>query len=376
MQAIRSSLWDADVAFPADADWDAVFREARDQAVLGIVFAVAPAKAQSAWRSRAGADLARFACLMAQQTRLCRLLEDNGIPLVILKGAAAAVYYPDPARRSMGDVDLLVPPERFDAARSLLIDSGYEVREEEPHPRHIHVYRDGVRFELHRFFSGEDSPVEGYILDGLSRIERRRIGETEFPMLPRLANGLVLLEHMARHLRTGMGLRQMIDWMMYVHRELDDAFWTQTFQAAAAQANLDTLAVTATRLCQLYLGLSEEICWCRGADADLCEELLNSLLSSGNFDRKRGKGYRIESVTASLARNGPFRYLQAAGERTWEGYHRHRWLKPFAWAYQLGRYARLGFRTKRRGTPILENMARGKRRHDLLKKLRIDLPDI
>ena len=376
LQTIQSSLWHRSAAFPADADWDAVLREAKEQTVLGIVFPMAPAQAQAAWRGRDAAQLSHVVRLLHQQEQLCSLLESNRIPLVILKGTAAAVYYPDPFRRTMGDIDFLVPPSHVDAARALLTCNGYDVREEERYPRHIHIYKDGIRFELHRFFSGEDTVVERYIREGFDHIERRRVGEAEFPMLPRVANGLVLLEHMGRHLKTGLGLRQLIDWMMYVHCELNDALWDRSFQAAAMQANLDALAVTATRLCQLHLGLSGEILWCKGADAELCEALLQSLLSSGNFDRKRGKGNRIESVTANVARNGLFRYLQRAGERNWTVCQRHRWLKPFAWAYQIGRYARLGLRVKRKGTPVLDNLARGRRRSELLKKLKLDSPDI
>ena len=37
-----------------------------------------------------------------------QLFENNNIPLVILKGTAAAMYYPKPQLRTMGDIDFLV----------------------------------------------------------------------------------------------------------------------------------------------------------------------------------------------------------------------------------------------------------------------------
>lgn len=52
---------------------------------------------------------------------------------------------------------------------------------------------------------------------------------------------------MRNHLKSGLGLRQVIDWMMYVNKELDDDFWENGFGTAAVDASMDKLAVTVTR---------------------------------------------------------------------------------------------------------------------------------
>ena len=65
------------------------------------------------------------------------------------------------------------------------------------------------------------------------------------------------------------------------------------------------------------------------------------------------------------------RYLQTAGEYNWKAYHRHGWLRPFAWAYQIGRYAKQGFAAKRSGGQLKEDLERGKARSALVKKLGI-----
>ena len=41
-QGIQKSLWNANIMFPDNTDWDAVISEAEDQAVLGIVIGAAP----------------------------------------------------------------------------------------------------------------------------------------------------------------------------------------------------------------------------------------------------------------------------------------------------------------------------------------------
>lgn len=371
LQAIQKSLWNTDIDFPADTDWNAVLKEAEDQAVLGLVIDTAPKDVRNQWKSRAGAVTANFVRILHYQQQLCELFKANDIPLVILKGTAAAVYYPNPAQRSMGDIDYLVPLEYFDQAKELLVKNGYAIEDDPRAPRHMHVHKDGISFEQHRFFSSEGIDVERFILDGMNHIEMAKIYSTSFPMLPKLANGLVLLGHMVQHLKSGLGLRQVIDWMLYVQSKLTDDFWHQTFEAAAKEAGLEKVAVTVAQMCKKYLGLPTEIHWCEGTESELCSELMDSLLSSGNFDRKRGKGSSVEGVVSIIRRKGLFKSLQTSGEYNWKAYHKHKWLKPFAWAYQIGRYAKKGLQAKRSGTQLKEDIARGRRRTELLQKLNI-----
>ena len=44
-------------------------------------------------------------------------------------------------------------------------------------------------------------------------------------MFPPLENGLVLLGHINQHLEEGLGLRQILDWALYVDKALDDDAW-------------------------------------------------------------------------------------------------------------------------------------------------------
>lgn len=372
LQLIQKSLWNIEIPTPDGIDWQAVLEEAEKQAVLGIVIGAAPSDTQNVWKHKAGRITGDFVRVLHYQGQLYDLLKENGIPMVILKGTAAAVYYPDPSQRTMGDIDFLVLPEYFDRAKELLAQNDYRVEDNPKAPRHLSIHKDEIRLEQHRYFSYEGIDVEKYVVEGAKNAETKDLFGTEFPMLPRLANGLVLLGHMIQHLKNGLGLRQVIDWMLYVDRELDDPFWEQSFEAAAKDTGLKTAAIVITRMCQMYLGLKEEIRWCKSADTKVCTELMENVLSSGNFDRKRGKGSSIESVSSSISRKGLFRYLQTAGEYNWKAYQKHKWLKPFAWMYQIGRYAKKGFGAKRTAKQLKEDIERGRQRSRLLKDLGID----
>ena len=216
LNLISRSLWKDEQPTEIPSE---VASEAEHQAVAGLIL-------KTSYQ-----QIAYYIRYTYEEQELIQLLESHGIPLVILKGAAAAVYYPVPSRRSFGDIDFLVSPERFARATELLEANGYTRGED--NERHIAYSKGGISFELHRRYSHEDVDMERYVLDGLEHRVTGRIDQHEFPMLPPLANGLVLLDHMRGHLKSGLGLRQVIDWMMYCHRELNDGFWQDSFRLAA-----------------------------------------------------------------------------------------------------------------------------------------------
>lgn len=145
-----------------------------------------------------------------------------------------------------------------------------------------------------------------------------------------------------------MGLRQIIDWMFFVDKELSDAWWASEFHAAAQLFGLETLAVTVTRMCQMYLGLRSSLTWCSHAEEDLCRDLMEYVLEQGNFGRKKGTDHNKTVFVLSAAQNIPhfLKLLHRHGCINWKATQKYPWLKPFAGVYQAGRYVHLGLQRK------------------------------
>lgn len=155
---------------------------------------------------------------------------------------------------------------------------------------------------------------------------------------------------------------------MYVYHNLDDNYWNITFNSVAQDTGLYNLAVTTTRMCQIYLGLPKNITWCQEANDKTCSEFMNCLLLSGNFGYKNGDGNTIERISTSMKREGFFKWLQFTGMYNWKAYHKHHWLKPFCWLYQLFRYFVQGGRISKQ---LIGDLDRSTERFKLLKKLGI-----
>jgi len=369
LNLLSDSLFSISHSYSDNTDWNAVLDEAQKQAVAGLIYDRLPDSARPAEQQILLE--AQYVQYMCAEEDLLRLLSDQHIPAVILKGSAAAVYYPHPSKRSFGDIDVLVPVQEYEKAKRLLSSSGYRQQFEDTGDRHCDYIKDGIPIELHHRFSFDDLDIENYIIEGFKKPDQGSIEGHEFPMLPKLANGLVLLAHMRHHLQSGMGLRQMIDWMMYCDKVLDDTFWQKEFMIACDKTGMTTLAVTATAMCQKYLGLKKTITWCKGADEALCDMLMSSLFSSGNFGMKNGKGSKVEYIVSQLREEGLFHRLQRAGEHNWEKYHTHHWLKPLCWSYQIFRYMKQGITTNRR-SGLTKDFYRGNKRYNLLKKIKIE----
>lgn len=364
IKLLKGSLFDLKVELDEHVDWEAVIQEARDQTVTALAAGSIEKGCSEDWNRAVIRNIYGFMRILHAQSDLIELFEAEDIPLVILKGAAAAIYYPVPERRAMGDIDFLVPQDRFDPALQLMKDHGYRFIHQGP--RHTELMKDGIEFELHRQFSRiDDSLTEGF--------DRREVAEIKghpFPVLPRMENGLTLLSHAAMHLQQGkLGLRQVIDWMMYVHCCLDDEAWYNGFQQLAGRYGLERLAITLTWLCQEWLGLPDEITWCKEADPLLAEQLLDEVFKRGNFGRKLGDVRELESTSVSIRKIGFFHYLQQGGLHNWLASRKYPVLRPFAWAYQLCRWGKKGAGLIFRPRKIKDELDAGRDLYSLNKGL-------
>ncbi len=257
------------------------------------------------------------------------------VPYVILKGTSAAQYYPHPEYRTMGDIDIMTRREDFDAASKQLLDNGYRITNELN--REITFVKSNVVIELHRRFATLNDPEQAKYLDDLI-IENI----TPSHVLPDLVNGLVLLEHIDQHMEGGIGLRQIIDWMMFVDKCLPDEKWPE-FREMAKKTNLEKLAIAVTRMCEIYLGLPQRA-WCSDEDENLCRQLMDYVLSCGNFGEKKTSDADISKNIFAYASTPKmaFRLLQKQGLANWEVVKKYKILRPFAWIYQLFRYLNKG----------------------------------
>lgn len=337
-QVMRASLWGT--LPPVEMITENVFQELQNHALVALPAPIL-STLQMSDELRKSWETAIYQQISYQaKSRYAQRNLRLDVPYVILKGTSATQYYPHPECRILGDIDVMTRHEDYETACKELLQSGYTEntsKAEEDFGRHRGFYKNSIEVEVHSFFALRNDPVQAEYLDKL-------IIENINPshVLPDLINGLVLLAHIDQHMESGLGLRHIIDWMMFVDKCLPDEKWRE-FRPMAQNIGLEKLAVITTRLCEIYLGLSIHN-WCKNADPELCKKLMDYVMASGNFGTKRledGPGTNL--LTYARTPESVFRLLQERGLVNWKAAKRYMFLRPFAWIYQVVRYFRSGF---------------------------------
>ena len=381
---LKNAIWgDSKEPLCLDDDiaWSDVYQELRAQAVEGIVVDALPAvknldlQLKMEWLHRVTKNISYWNQLMTLQDEVIASLKNAEIPHVVLKGLGAAYYYQAPELRKMGDIDLQVKPEDFDRALQILLNAGFAILEEDD-GRHVELAKGQFAVELHHHFASNSDQKAAALFDrslelAIDRSLKMKIQGHEFSMLPKLENGLVLLAHMDQHMETGLGLRQIIDWMLFVDRELDDHWWESEFEQWTRRLGMHTLALTVTKMCQMFLGLrTEGISWCTIADAQLCSDLMELTMERGNFGIKLGDSKRavpILGLMADITRIPVL--LQESGCRNWKAIEKYPFLKSFAWLYQICRYIKQCFTRKHPIRRLLSEIQESRHQASVLEKL-------
>ena len=333
-EIMKSSLWSGEPLYILDAE--EIKKELAIQAVEGIAAASVPA-----YRDIMDYRLSRFVRMLYVQKEVINALLQANIDTVVLKGTAAGIYYPIPYLRHYGDIDLLVRSDNY--KESIRIISNLDGSVQHEAGGDVSSFRiNGFIIDLHRLIRGTERAKEGayisdYIMMGLDDIQWGQFDQPRcsFPMLPWRQNGLELIWHIRVHLYNGLGLRQVIDWMMFVYHCMLGEEETGEFLDVLHKAGLLKLAKVVTRMCQLYLGLDESITWCHDAEAGLCESLMEYILEQGNFGAKSESDKAVKVLTKYRNSFTFFAGMQQKGLREWTLAKKHIFLRPFAWVYVL-----------------------------------------
>lgn len=164
--------------------------------------------------------------------RLLDVLDDAGIPAIVLKGAALAYQvYPDPTLRPMADLDCWVPPARLDEAAASLTAAGFRSTRvalgvaHRPQVRPLELAAQATPVELH----GTVHSLTGLPWGGFDGAWERSQPAELAGAAARVLDPAAALEHLCLHaarvegLKTGMP--HLLDVALLVGRFGADLDW-------------------------------------------------------------------------------------------------------------------------------------------------------
>ncbi len=223
---------------------------------------------------------------------LVRLLEERGIPVLVLKGCGVAELYPVPELRKSGDVDVLIPGNCVEAAAELLEKEGFSVKEDQ-HANHHLAFgsKAGIDLELHTMLA--EPFQDGRINRGMEQLLSRCFDEKEYreclgiglPLPGEPFQALQLLLHMLQHfLRAGFGLKLLCDWVVFWNRE-EVQETVPAFLELADICQVREFSEAVTMVCKEYLGLRKDLSMGRSRDKKLAEEFLQDVFAAEEFGK-------------------------------------------------------------------------------------------
>lgn len=182
------------------------------------------------WENRVCMLLTQGVVQLADRDELFTVLTDAGIPLLPVKGSWLKEQYPNMEYRQMADLDMLIPRDRAEEAKKIMLSLGYETEAFEDAPNHAGYLKPPyTEVELHISLLIEDK--EGYYDDVWDRVHPVE----GYPCLYRFSpedEYIFYILHQNKHLEdTGIGIRSFLDSVVmrsvypdmdrdYLHREL------------------------------------------------------------------------------------------------------------------------------------------------------------
>ncbi|MCD8398772.1 MAG: nucleotidyltransferase family protein, partial [Lachnospiraceae bacterium] len=141
-------------------------------------------------------------------------------------------------------------------------------------------------------------------------------------------------------LNSGLGLRQLCDWAVFVKERLTPEIWEDLVPKLKDFGLLYFTGVM-TRACIDALGLPEEVApWAMQYDVSLAEDVIEKMLKEGNCGHKADKyGERLFSNPNASNRISSFFHIVASTSRQrWPVCNKYPILMPIAPFVLLGRY--------------------------------------
>jgi len=320
------------------------------------------------------------------------LMMQAEVPYVILKGSASASYYPEPLFRCMGDVDLLIAKSDLPKVDVILRENGFLPVEGNKHECHLAYHREVYdvvsRWEVHWSPGGipkgdVGQRIRSYLEDIIASAEHSNIFAEEYMVPTVFHHGLIMLLHVAGHLiNTGIGLRHLCDWAVFVAKFSDEEF-CELFEDKLKAVGLWRFAQLLTQLSMKYLHCPAKE-WCGVGDDEYLTMMMVDIMNSGNFgvkDKNRINQLKLMPNT----RNGKMDDRGLLKQFIFTMNRKSRsdvpitakvpLLLPIGWMYVGGRHLVYIMQGKRPGIRVKDMIAGAAERKEIYKEFRLFEPE-
>ena len=393
LQSISAALFGGEKPELNNTDIKAFVEEARAQAVLNLIFPLYENDIKKLVSPAVYAGIINdyYAGVIAnvnvnkEHGELHEIMTAENIKYVTVKGSASASYYPSPELRGMGDVDFLVAEKDIDRGIKALEKNGFHRDKYEFTTNQSAYMRPPMStWEIHKSVSGVPNGKDGELIgkaldDIIDTAQLYEIDGQKFYVPDKFHHGLVLLLHKINHMtNTGIGLRHLCDWAVF-ESSLSDREFRELFEEKLKSFGIWKFTQVITQVCEKYLGAPKRS-WSHNPeiDDDLLERVIKDVLKGGNFghkddNRQRELKYLTDRDEGKLGDKGIFSQAVASlNSKVYTDHSfidKHRFLLPFGWIAEGGKYIGLLITGKRKNSGTADMLREAAERKDIYSKM-------
>lgn len=219
IQTIKSAITKTPFSYDKEIDYEALFNLSKAHDLIPLV-------SEGLFKSRLLPDtdtgnnfklvqrtaLFMFAKRETERNKLINVFSENEVPFILLKGSVLRDFYPEQYLRTQGDIDVLVPPDKYEFACDLMLNELNCVKSSKSSHDITFTTPVGVQFELH------------FSLDGTTEIEEELLKTVWDHTIPHSENPYMLymdneffmfyhIVHMVKHFKAGgIGVKAFLDF--------------------------------------------------------------------------------------------------------------------------------------------------------------------
>ncbi len=284
----------------SEDEWKEILDMADNHSVLSLLYdrlekeESVSAEGQKRYEAAAAKNVLQQYHLLFLSRYLVDILQEAGIKVVLLKGAAVGAYYPVPELRKSGDIDLLLlDSDQENIVKEIMLEHDFWVKEEQLALHHItYETRSGIEIEMHTLLAEPfDNRKVNQFLEALLSEKKCKVEEQEamgirLPVLSKSYFAFELLLHMLQHfLRSGFGLKLLCDWVVFWMRGCEQEEQLE-YRKLVEQSGLKNFSDVVTWTCIHYLGLDEKkVAWMELSDNLPVESFLREILDAEEFGK-------------------------------------------------------------------------------------------
>lgn len=216
INVLKSRLTGCEYSFPDNVDYEKLYKFCEMHKVTSLVAGDVvkcesiPPEIKALFQKQLFRCAARHTAQEKEMHGLTDMFTENNIKHCFLKGTKVSRYYPEPELRFMLDMDIYIEPEKFEQAKELMLQRGYEVISVESDKDIALSKKPFLNIDLHKELKYDYDKGYDYYKSAFSRLT-----DVDGTTAMNMANEdfyVYILSHTAHHFETaGTGIRSIVD---------------------------------------------------------------------------------------------------------------------------------------------------------------------